>query len=191
MKRLSILTLLALVCLAAVAAPASAWYAPEEHTAYIDIAGTPTGWIEWAGPGDPSGVIVHQDDPIPYDWEVVVVTTWRDAESGARLAPLVFDYTAAFKRSQGPWGFRILNQERAQRCWSPAYQCDPALEPQVWARDWCVRLGQLPRGGYTGWIKECVPSAFPTWMDQTGAVLAAPVWLDARVCTYKHTFAVK
>jgi hypothetical protein len=191
MKGLLIVILVVVAWPAALAAPAAAWYAPAERTAYIDLTGGPTGWIEWAGRDDPSGMIVHKKDPIPHDWEVVVATCRLDAEPGVRLAPLVFCYTAAFKRTHGPWGFRLLSPERALKCWSPAYQRDPATAPRVWARDWSVRLGQLPSGGYTGWIKACVSSAFPTWMDENGTILDEPVWCDASVRTYKHTFAVK
>jgi hypothetical protein len=190
MKRLPLVFVLVLSCSAAVATPAWAWYAPEPHTAYIDVTGAPGEWDEWAGPDHPLDVIVHEKDPIPCGWEVVVRTTWLDGESGARLAPLVFDYTAAFKRANGPWGFRLLSPARALLCWSPPYQTEPSADPRLWARDWCVRLGQLPRGGYSGWVKESVASVFPTWIDETGAVLDAPVWRDAHVITSKHTFCV-
>lgn len=191
MKGLLIVIVVVAAWAAAFAAPAGAWQAPAQRTAYIDVAGAPAGWVEWAGPDDPLGTIVHGKDAIPHDWEVVVVASRLDGEPGARLAPLVFCYTAAFKRNHGPWGYRLLSHERALKCWGAAYQADPATESRVWARDWCVRLGQLPRGGYTGYVKACVSSPFPTWMDENGTVLDEPVWRDAYVRTYKHTFAVK
>lgn len=189
MRRFLLILVLVLVVTAVVAGPASAWYAPKAHTAYVTIF-LKTGWDEWAGPSDPLNMISHTG-AIPHGWKVVMKMSWADSETGARLAPLLFDRTLAFSKVKGSWSLKVLKPQKAVRFWSPAYEYDAATRPGVWARDWWVPLGRLAKGRYKGWVREQVVSEFPMWLDDNWNVLSDPVWSPAYTTTFSRSFRVK
>ena len=173
--------LLVFVCVAALlgllAAPASAYYAPQEHTAYITSFVEPgvVDWVEWNGPGDPYG-LAEKTGPIPYGYGVVVTREWFDTRLGATLIPLEEFHTMAISSSTGLWSSAITKAACGLRYWSPAYKTgDPFFPPETWARDWWVPLGKLPPGDYSGWVKELAPHAFPSWFDWDNWVLLPPL----------------
>jgi hypothetical protein len=169
--------LLVLFCVAAllcvVAAPASAYYAPRQHTAYITSFVEPdvVDWAEWNGPGDPFGLTEHVG-PIPHGYSVVVTREWFDSRLGATLIPAEYFTTMAISRSTGCPRFAITKAACGLRYWSPAYKTgDPGLPAGTWARDWWVPLGKLPPGDYSGTVTQSAPHAFPSWFDLENWVL--------------------
>jgi hypothetical protein len=191
MKRLPIVILLVLFALAVSCAPAGAWYAPQPQTAYIDVAGPSTGWWEWGGRDHPTTKIAHATDPIPHGWNVVLTKTWLDSQTGVKLVPLAIRDTLSFKQVGGKWKLAALDPLKTVKYWSPPYQYDAAAYPNEWASDWWVPLGKLAKGTYAGWVRDMVPSAMPGWLDDSGAVLAEPVWLQPWDDTVQHKFTVK
>ncbi len=199
MKRYLLVFVLAAACLGLFAAPASAFYAPQQHTAYIPywIQGEGGGWLEWAGTG-PYDIIDHtgvNNVPIPHDYKVVVTAEWFDTRLGATLIPAEWFHTMAISRSTGCWSFAITRAACGLRYWSPAYKWDPAApDDQTWARDWWVPLGKLRPGHYSGWVRESVPRAFPTWTDPaTGEFLPlnSPYMVQADDFTLPISFSVQ
>ena len=63
--------------------------------------------------------------------------------------------------------------------------------PGAWADDWWVPLGKLAKGTYSGWVREQVVSDYPTWMDESGAIVTDPIWLPKYNTRWAHTFTVK
>jgi hypothetical protein len=177
MKRFVLLSAVCLFVLAASAAPALAWYAPKPQTAFIDGLFVTSGWDEWAGPGDPYGLI-HHEEPIPAGWEVVVVTSWFDFNpGGAGLAPGAEINTFSFARTDGP--VKTVRGREGVRFWSPVYAMGEL--PGAYARDWWVSIGiagseSLPAGHYGGWFRSVVPRAVPSWIgeDEEGNLVPLP-----------------
>jgi hypothetical protein len=191
MLRVTLVVLSALIVAAAAAGPAGAWYAPQPKTAYIDVAVPGSGWWEWAGPSHPTEKIKHATDPIPSGWPVSLAMTWLDTKTGAALAPLGIRDTFSFKQKGGSWKLAVLDPLKTVKYWSPAYQFDAAAYPNEWGSDWWAPLGKLRKGTYAGWVRDMTPSAVPGWLDDSGGVLAEPVWIPAWDHTYGHTFTVK
>jgi len=189
MKRLAVLVLLTGIVLAASAAPAWAWYAPKQKTAYVTLSKA-KGWVEWAGPSNPLNMIQHKD-AIPRGYRVVAGMTWLDSEVGAKIAPAVLRETLSFKKKGGGWSFAITDPAKTVKYWSPAYQWDPATLPGVWALDWWVPLGKLKPGTYTGWMKDQALGPVPSWLDDQGNVVATATWLKPWKNQFKHSFTVK
>lgn len=193
MKRLLLLVFIAVLALGAFAAPAWAWYAPQEKTAYID-GFTPVGWVQWKA-DDPYNV-TFRDDPIPRGWPVFAATTWYDFNRPAvTMAPLWVFNSFAFSREGGCATKSVLGCAGV-RLWSPVYAMGEQ-QPGAFARDWWVPIGRagsksLPSGHYTGWFREVVPRAIPTWTDDEGNELEHPVmfgpWDSGR---FEHEFDVK
>jgi len=164
--------LLVLVCVAAVlcvaAAPASAYYAPREHTAYITSFLEPgvVDWVEFADLQSSPFALTEQTGPIPHGYNVVVTREWFDTRLGATLIPAEYFTTMAISRSSGHPNFAITRAACGVRYWSPAYKTgDPDLPAGTWARDWWVPLGKLPPGTYSGTVTQFAPRAFPSWFD--------------------------
>ena len=120
----------------------------------------------------------------------MLTVTWLDSETGARLAPIVFQHTFSFSKVRGTWSKAVLKSQNAVRFWSPAYAWDATNYPGVYGRDWWVPLGKPAKGTYKGWVREQVVSEFPTWMDDNGNILADPVWSPASNVKYSRSFAV-
>jgi hypothetical protein len=192
MKKLLLVVVLVAACLAMFAAPASAFYAPQQNTAYIPHWMQGAGWLEWA-PDNPYGIIEHYGEPIPNGMNVVVTVEWFDSRLGATLIPAEWFHTMAISSSNGT-RFAITKAACGLRYWSPAYRwADPNDDPLLWARDWWVPLGKLHPGDYTGWIRGVVPRAFPTWIDQdTGAwrPLCSPYKFQPEDVTENISFTV-
>lgn len=189
MKRLALLLPLIGIILVASASPAWAYYAPKQNTAYIYI-GTSNGWAQWAGPSDPLSVIKHTD-AIPHGWPVVVSYTWVDGEIGARLAPAVLRETLSFRKQGGGWTFAVTDPAKTVKYWSPEYQWDATKYPGIWAMDWCVPLGKLKPGSYSGWTRDQALGPVPSWLDAGGNLVTTVTWLKPWDNLYKHTFKVK
>jgi hypothetical protein len=173
MKRFLLVLACAAALLGLLAAPASAWYAPQQHTAYITSYvpytddGVTYSWAEWAGPSDPYGII-DRSGPIPHGYNVVVTREWFDSRLGATLIPAEYFTAMAVSRSSGCWSFAITKAACGLRYWSPAYEFgDEAggFPVGTWARDWWVPLGKLRPGTYSGWVTQFAPRAFPSWFD--------------------------
>jgi hypothetical protein len=188
MKRLLILLVLVLLALGVIAAPASAWSHIQPHTAYI----TPfsAGWDSWNGPSDPLG-LTHHTGAIPHDWKIVVGLTWMDNQTGARLAPVELLHTFSFHKVNGTWSKSVTDPVRAVRFWDKAYEWDAVGSPGVWAIDWWVPLHKLAPGTYKGWVRERAISEYPTWMNDSGAIVTAPIWLPAFNTKWTRTYTVK
>jgi len=173
MKRFLLAFVFAAALLGLFAAPASAYLAPQQHTAYITSyvpytdAGVTYRWAEWAGPSDPYNII-DRSGSIPHGYKVVVTREWFDSQLGATLIPHEYFNTMRIKRLHGGWSFAIKKAARGLRYWSRAYKFggEAAGWPAgTWARDWWVPLGKLPRGHYRGWVTQFAPLAFVSWMD--------------------------
>ena len=186
MKRFLLVLACAAALLGLLAAPASAWYAPQRHTAYITSyvpytdAGVTYDWAEWAGPSDPYGII-DRSGPIPSGYKVVVTREWFDSRLGATLIPAEYFNTMAVSRSSGCWSFAITEAACGVRYWSPAYEFGDDFPVGTWARDWWVPLGRLAPGHYSGWVTQFAPRAIPSWMDWDNWVIRPPrhpVWLQ-------------
>lgn len=189
MRRLLLLLVVTMLALGVVAGPAAAWYAPKAHTAYVSPFDK-SGWAEWAGPSDPLNAI-PRTGRIPHGWNVVISLTWMDSETGAKLAPIVFDHTFKFSNASGTWSKKALSPWRTVRFWSPAYAWDSVGSPGFFASDWWVPLGKLARGTYKGWVRETVVSAYPTWVDDQGALVADPIWSPGYSVKWARSFKVK
>jgi hypothetical protein len=188
MKRLLLLSVFVVVVLGVAAAPALAWYNPKLNTAYVTTF--TSGWDQWNGPSDPLNA-THHTGAIPHGWSVVLGMTWGDSETGAKLAPIEFLHTFSLHKVNGTWSRKITDPVRTVRFWSPAYEWDSVGSPGIWASDWWVPLGKLAKGTYKGWAREQVLSTFPTWTDDTGALVTDPIWLPAYNTKWSHTFRVK
>jgi hypothetical protein len=189
MRRFLLLLAVVLLALAAFAPAAMAWYAPAEHTAYIDFWFDPTSWYEWDADA-PDGLIEH-NEPIPADWPVVVATTWLDSRRGAAIAPLFILHTMTVQNTDGSWTFAVPTANKGTRYWSPIYEWDPVTMPGFWGRDWWVPLGTLPPGRYTGAVHEWAPEDFPTWVDEEWNLLDDPILYPAYDLTLPFSFRVK
>jgi hypothetical protein len=171
MKRFLLVLVLTVALLGVLAVPASAYYAPQQRTAYITSyvpytdAGVTYSWVEWAGPSDPY-TIIDRSGPIPHGYKVVVTREWFDSRLGATLIPAEYFTTMSISRSTGCPSFKITKAACGLRYWSPAYKTgDPGVPVGTWARDWWVPLGKLPPGDYSGTVTQFAPRAFPSWFD--------------------------
>jgi hypothetical protein len=171
MKRFVFVVVLVAACLLVFAAPASAYYAPQEKTAYITSfvpytdAGTTYSWVEWAGPSSPFD-FNGRSGPIPHGYNAVVTREWFDNRLGATLIPVEYFNTLSISRSSGRPRLAITTAWRGLPYWSPTYLTgDPGFPDKTWARDWWVPLGKLPAGSYGGWVTQFAPRAFPSWFD--------------------------
>ena len=189
MKRLLLVLVLCLLALGVVAAPALAYYAPKAHTAYVKPF-QKSGWNEWAGPGDALTMIAHTG-AIPHGWNIVMGYTWLDSETGAKLAPIVFQNTFSFSQVKGTWSKKVLKSQQAVRFWSPAYSWGAASLPGAYGSDWWVPLGRLAKGTYKGWVKQQVVSAYPAWMEPNGSIVTDPIWSAAYSVNWPRSFTVK
>ena len=172
MKRVLLIVVLVAACLGLFVAPASAFYAPQKHTAYITSfvgavdpdTGQWVDWVKWNGPSDPYG-LTEMSGPIPYGWNVVVTREWFDSKLGATLIPTEYFNTMAVSSSTGCWRFAITKAACGLRYWSPAYEFGDDFPAGTWARDWWVPLGKLRPGDYSGWVTQFAPRAIPSWLD--------------------------
>jgi hypothetical protein len=175
MKRLLLVLVLAVALTGLLAAPASAFLAPRQHTAYITSYLDPGQWAQWNGPKDPLGLTAHPTGPhdplarIPHSWNVVVTREWFDSRLGATLIPAEYFNTVRIARTHGGWAFAIKKAARGVRYWSRAYkfgyEAAGFVPAGTWARDWWVPLGKLAPGHYSGWVTQFAPLAFVSWMD--------------------------
>jgi hypothetical protein len=177
MKKLLLVLVLAAACLLLFAAPASAmFYNPQLNTAYVTHWGGGDHWLEWVPTqDDPWNLVGHEDGLIPHGMNVVITAEWFDTRLGATLIPAEWFHTMAISKSKADgrpsFSFTIKDPAGGLRYWSPAYPLDPTgvFDPDrtwEWARDWWVPLGKLPAGHYSGWVRNIVPHAFPTWEEQ-------------------------
>lgn len=170
MKKLLLVFVFAAALLGLLAAPAWAFYAPQQKTAYITSyvpytdAGVTYSWAEWAGPSDPYNII-DRSGSIPHGYKVVVTREWFDSQLGATLIPYEYFNTMRISRSHGHWSFAIAKAARGLRYWSPAYEFGGDFPVGTWARDWWVPLGKLSPGDYSGWVTQSAPLAFVSWLD--------------------------
>ncbi len=174
MKRFVLVVMLVAACLLLVAAPASAYLAPRQHTAYITSYLEPGQWAQWNGPSDPFDLTTHPtgpDDPlarIPHGWNVVVTREWFDSRLGATIIPYEYFNTMRISRLHGHWSFAIKKAARGIRYWSRAYKFNgeaAGFPAETWARDWWAPLGKLRPGHYRGWVTQTAPLTFLSWMD--------------------------
>jgi hypothetical protein len=173
MKRFLLAFVLAAALLGLFAVPASAYYAPRQHTAYITSFVQPgvVDWAEWNGPDDPFA-LTEQVGPIPHGYDVVITREWFDSRLGATLIPAEYFTTMQLSRSSDRPSFTISKAASGLRFWSPAYKTgDPDFPTGMWARDWWVPLGKLPPGDYSGTVTQFAPHTFPSWFDWTNWVL--------------------
>jgi hypothetical protein len=189
MRRFLLLLAVALIALAALAPSAVAWYAPAEHTAYIDLYLGPYDWCEWSA-DDPYNVTAHHG-PIPAGWPVVVATSWADSQRGAATVTGNIFHTMRVQDRTGSWSFALPTKSQAMKCWSPPYEWNPVDLPGLWARDWWVPLGTPPPGKYTGTVREWAPEDFLTWCDDHGTIVDEPVYWPAFDQTLPFGFTVK
>ncbi len=188
MRRLLLLSVLVLLGLGVAAAPALGWSHIQLNTAYITAY--TGGWDTWNGPTDPYGT-THHTGAIPHTMKIVVGMTWMDSQTGAKLAPVAMLHSFAFHKVNGTWSKQATNPLRAVRFWDTAYVWDSVKYPGVWAIDWWVPLGKLAPGTYKGWVREQVISQFPTWMDNSGAIVTDPIWIAPYSVRYAHSYKVK
>jgi hypothetical protein len=174
MKRFLLVFVLAAALLCVAAVPASAYYAPREHTAYITSFVEPgvVDWVEFADLQSSPFALTERTGPIPLGYNVVVTREWFDSRLGAALIPAEYFTTMKVSRSTGCPSFAITRAACGLRFWSPAYKMgDPDFHAETWARDWWVPLGKLPPGTYGGTVTQFAPRAFPSWFDWETRVL--------------------
>jgi hypothetical protein len=184
MKRFLLTFVLAAALLGLFAVPASAYYAPREHTAYITSFFEPgvVDWVEFADVQNSPFALTERTGPIPHGYNVVITREWFDSRLGATLIPAEYFTTMQLSRSSGSPSFAISKAACGLRFWSPAYKTgDPDVPSGMWARDWWVPLGKLPAGTYSGTVTQFAPRAFPSWFDLENWVIrppSDPIWLQ-------------